>query len=164
MDEGHHLVILLDGNDDMRASATSSALTHLTLQEVLLERHGRQAPSTYRRNSSNTPIDGIWMSPGLSILRGGYLSFDQLFLGTDHRGIWVDVSFVTAFGHTMPPIVKPKARRLTCQDPRLVENFTRHLNKLFLKHNLLEKYPMPTEHQMGIQHFKHTSPFLHERG
>jgi hypothetical protein len=31
MDDGHHLVILLDGNDDMRASATSSALTHLTL-------------------------------------------------------------------------------------------------------------------------------------
>ncbi len=97
------------------------------------------------------------MSQGLNILRGGYLSFDQLFLGTDHRGIWVDVSFVTAFGHTMPPIVKPKARRLQCQDPRLVENFTRRLNKLFLKHNLLEKfkalhekttYPMPMEHQL----------------
>jgi hypothetical protein len=153
-----HIIVLLDGNNDMRDSATTSTLRQLTLREVLLERHGLQAPSTYKRNTSSTPIDGIWMSPGLDILCGGYLPFDQLFPGTAHRGIWADVTFVSAFGHTMPPIIKPKARRLQCRDPRIVENFNRTLKALMLKHdlpaqfnNLMQKVTYPANQELILE-------------
>jgi hypothetical protein len=96
------------------------------------------APSTYKRNSSQTPIDGIWISPGLDITSGGYLPFDQLFQDMDHSGLWVDVAFTSAFGYKIPPIIKPKARRLNCRDPRLITNFNNHLRALIQKHNLLK--------------------------
>jgi hypothetical protein len=96
------------------------------------------------------------MPPGLKITKGGYFPFDHLFLDTDHRGLWIDISFVSAFGHSKPLIAKPKARRLHCRDPRLVENFNKKLKALLMKHNLPERfktllkeisYPISPEHQ-----------------
>jgi hypothetical protein len=105
---GHHIIVLLDANDDMRNSNSSMTLSQLTLRETIMDRHGCTAPSTYKQNMSQTPIDGIWISPGLNIISGGYLPFDQIFQDTDHRCLWMDVSFISAFGYKMPPIVKPK--------------------------------------------------------
>jgi hypothetical protein len=110
LNAGYHLIVLLDANDDMRNSNTSMTLSHLTLREAIMDHHGSLAPSTYKQNSSHTPIDGIWISPGLDITGGGYLPFDQLFSDTDHRGLWIDISFISAFGCKIPPIIKPKAR------------------------------------------------------
>jgi hypothetical protein len=138
MNNGHHIIVLLDANDDMRNSNSSTTLSQITLREAIMDRHGCTAPSTYKQNTSQTPIDGIWISPGLNIISGGYLPFDQLFQDTDQRCLWMDVSFFSAFGYKMPPIVKPKARRLNCRDPRLIDNFNQHLRKLIQKHNLLE--------------------------
>jgi hypothetical protein len=140
LQEGYHLIILLDANDDMRNSSTLQAFTRLTLREAILDRHGTNAPATYRRNNMKTPIDGCWISPGLEIIRGGYLSFDQLFQDTDHRGIWIDVSFTSAFGYKLPPTPKLKARKLNCRDPRIMENFIKRMNTLILQHNLLERF------------------------
>jgi hypothetical protein len=103
-----------------------------------------------------TPIDGIWATPGIDILAGGYFNYDEVFLNTDHRCLWIDVSFITTFGHNMPALPSPKAKRLHCKDPRLIHN----LNHLFLrditKYNLLERahniekelsYPMSSQLQ-----------------
>jgi hypothetical protein len=98
----------------MRESPLATALKNSSLTEVLLHRHGISGPSTFRRNQTRTPIDGIWASPGISILAGGYLHYDHLLTGADHCTLWIDVSFVNAFGHVMPAIAKPKVRRLHC--------------------------------------------------
>jgi len=96
-------------------------------------------PSTFIRNTNRTPIDGIWATPGIDIISGGYFAYDEVFPGTEHRCIWIDLSFATALGHNMPPIVRPQMRRLHCRDPRLVENFNSKLHKLYLKHNMLPR-------------------------
>jgi hypothetical protein len=36
---------------------------------------------------------------------GGYLPRGAAILTTNHRGLWVDVSQVVDFGHSMPPVV-----------------------------------------------------------
>jgi hypothetical protein len=138
MENGTHILLLLDGNEDMRGSAISRCFSNLHLHEALFTRHGTNAPSTYKRNSRDIPIDGIWASPGLTINIGGYFPFDKVFLGTDHRCLWADLSFSSAFGYTMPPTVKPSARHLNCQDPRLVNNFNCCLYAFYVKHQLLE--------------------------
>ncbi len=104
-----------------------------------MERHGKRAVITYRRNTKNVPIDGIWISPSLEIRASGYFAFDEIFQGTDHHTVWVDLAYTMAFGHNMAPIVKPQARRLQCKDPRLVANFIRKYEEFIKKHKLLDR-------------------------
>ena len=125
MDTGDHIILLIDGNTNMKQSDLKSALEECSLQEAIMKRHGLNGPSTFRRNTTNNPIDGIWTSPNIDISTGGYFAYDSVFLNTDHRCLWIDITFVTAFGHNMPIIHKPKARRLHCKDPRIVNNFVR---------------------------------------
>ena len=95
--------------------------------------------NTYRRNTKNVPIDGIWISPNLEIKAGGYFAFDEVFQGTDHRTLWVDITYNMAFGHNMAPLVKPQARRLQCKDPRLVDNYIRKYEEIIIKNNLISR-------------------------
>ncbi len=123
----------------MKQSDLKNAFNSLTMKEVILDKHGLQGPSTFRRNNTKTPIDGIWATPNISILAGGYFDYDEVILNTDHRCLWIDVSYITAFGHTMLTIIKPAARRLHCKDPRLVDNYVQTYKKFILKNNLLGK-------------------------
>jgi hypothetical protein len=73
---GHLIILMLDGNEDMRHGNLANSLTSLQLKEAILDKHGRHAPSTYRRNTKNVPIDGIWLSISLNITAGGYFAMD----------------------------------------------------------------------------------------
>jgi hypothetical protein len=137
--EGDNTIVMLDGNQDMRKGELYEAFTSCNLHEAIIQRHGTNKPSTYIRNSSNTPIDGIWCNPGLSIKSGGYCEFDQVFNNTNHRTIWIEVTYLHAFGHNMPPIIRPQARRLQCKDPRCVDNYIKILEKYIDQHGLLTK-------------------------
>jgi len=66
--KGEHTIIMLDGNFDMRQSMMASSFHSANLREAILHRHGANGPSTFHRNTTNTPIDGIWVSSGISIL------------------------------------------------------------------------------------------------
>jgi hypothetical protein len=109
---------MLDGNEDMRKGSLSLTFKNIHLREVILERHGQQAPSTYKRNTKDIPIDGIWATAGVQIQSGGYIDFDAVIPNTDHRTIWIDITYMTAFAHKeQHPIIRPTARRLNNQIP-----------------------------------------------
>jgi hypothetical protein len=93
----------------------------------------------------------------LEILRGGYLLFTALALRTNHRTLWIELSFMAAFSHNMPEIVRPKMRRLQCKDPRSVDNYIRKYKEIILKQDLLQRakeleklatYPLDTQTQV----------------
>lgn len=105
-----NIVLMLDGNSNMRKSDLQSALESCTLTEAISAKHGLQGPETFRRNNTKTPIDGIWISPNISIQACGYFDYDAVFANTDHRCLWVDISYVNAFGHTMLVISRPSSR------------------------------------------------------
>jgi hypothetical protein len=123
----------------MKASDLASSLTKCHMREVLLEKHGLNGPSTHRRNNNKIPIDGIWASPGIEIVAGGYFGYDQVFDGTDHRCLWVDITYISAFGHNMPAIIRPPTRRLHCKDPRVVANFNYRLKEFYHKNNFFTR-------------------------
>jgi len=123
MESGDQLILMLDGNCNMRDSDLQKMLMELTLHEIIINKHGNLGPATSKRNFSSIPIDGIWTTPGIIMEAGGYFKFDEVFINTDHRCLWIDIHFVNAFGHNMPPLFRPKAKRLHCRDPRLVNNF-----------------------------------------
>ena len=154
--QGIQVIVMLDGNSDMRSGFLSSAFKSASLQEAILRRHGESGPSTFRRNQSNTPIDGIWVSSGMAIKQCGYLDFDDVVIGADHRCLWLDITFAVAFGSNFAPIVRPKARRLHCRDPRIVNNYLKIYEKEASRVNLLQKvdsllsrleYPLPIDLQ-----------------
>jgi exonuclease III len=129
LDLGDHLILMLNGNSNMKNSDLSKSLSQLSLSEAILGRHGNDGLATHKRSSTGTPIDGIWFSPGLEIQKGGYLEYDAM-LQSDHQCLWVDLSFQNAFGHNMAPIHKNQARRLHFRDPRLVQNYTHLYHQL----------------------------------
>lgn len=108
-EEGDHIILLIFGNSNMIRRNMQEKLTNFHLHEVLLQNHGFYGPSTYRRNNQRTPIDGIWTSPNITILAGGYFTYDEVFINTDHRCLWVDITYIQSFGHKRPNIVKPAA-------------------------------------------------------
>jgi hypothetical protein len=67
---GELVIIMLDGNSDMRNSPLATMLSNLNLREVILQRHGRGV-STFRHNNSAIPIDGIWALAGISVIERG---------------------------------------------------------------------------------------------
>jgi len=61
--------------------------------------------------------------------KGGYLEFDN-GLGSDHRGIWLDLPAVNLFGEPNINFTPAKARRLPCKDPRIITKYTKTLETL----------------------------------
>ncbi len=146
---GSHLIVMLDGNEDMRSGHLSKALKSLNLREAILQKHGNAAPSTYRRSTKEVPIDGIWISQSLDIIKGGYLDFDEVIFGTDHRTIWIDISFSRAFGHKeTSPIVRPSAQRLNNRNPKVRNTFNALCKEYARKSFLTER---TTQLELSIQ-------------
>jgi len=149
METGDHIILMLDANSSMKDSDLSRTLSNIYLKEAILDRHGMQGPATHKRNSTSTPIDGIWVSSGLDILKGGYFAYDEV-VPSDHRCLWIDVSFVTAFGHNMPPLCKRQPRRINCKDPHLVQNYI----------NLYHKFAKPIDLFKRVQEFEKRAPYM----
>jgi hypothetical protein len=82
---------------------------------------------------ASEPIDGIFVSPSIEILLGGYFEFG-FCPHTDHRGLWLDIHYNVAFGHVMPPIVMAQARHLKMNDPRIIKQYTDSWSQFILDH------------------------------
>jgi hypothetical protein len=74
----------MDANEDIRIY--QQAFQAIGLHEALLHRHGQTAPATF--NGGSDPIDGIFVSPSIDILLGGYFEFG-FCPHTDHWGLWI---------------------------------------------------------------------------
>jgi hypothetical protein len=144
-----HVILLIDGNANMKNSDLCTQLHQLSLREVILEKHGLQGPATHKRNATSSPINGVWMSPGLKIEKGGYFASDEV-IPSDHRCLWADITFMSAFGHNMAPISKRKPKRLNCRDPRLVDNFI----------HLYHQFASPLKLFNQVQEFEQKAPFM----
>ncbi len=107
--------------------------------KAILKKHGLNKPANFRRNTMNTPIDGLWISPNIEIKACGYFDYDSVFLNTDHWCLWADISFIHAFGHSMPAIIKPATRRLHFKDPRIIANYVKVYSAFISKSHLIPK-------------------------
>jgi len=74
----------------------------------------------------------------LQMLEGGYFNYDEVFPNTDHRCLWLDLSFVNAFGHNMPSIVRTLMWCLHCKDPQIMNIYCSHLRGFVVHHKLRE--------------------------
>lgn len=144
-DQGDHIVLLIDANSNMKLSDISSKFQELSLQEAILTKHGMSGPST----SGEILLILLLMvfgSPGLQVQACGYTGYDTIFPNMDHRCLWVDLLCKQAFGHKMPAIVRPPARRLQTKDPRSVKNFIFHYKNLMQDNDIPKKVQLLEDH------------------
>eukprot|EP00978_Attheya_sp_CCMP212_P042827 scaffold268238_cov35-Attheya_sp.AAC.1 len=114
-DMGDQIIFMGDLNDDVRSSKIVNFFEALSMREIITGKHNsQQAPNTYNRGSK--PIDGIWATFHLKPHRCGYTAFNH-GCGGDHRISWAEFGYENAYGHDMPVIERPIARRLRLHDP-----------------------------------------------
>ena len=134
-DQGKRVVIGMDANTDVTgAELTRWAADHM-LFEVIADRHS-PLPATFDRGSK--AIDGIFASSAFAAPRSGMLGFGE-GIPSQHRAVWIDLTFEALTGHPEPLIVRPTARRLRLNDPRVVNRYTKSVKKHFHRHNLFSR-------------------------
>jgi hypothetical protein len=126
----------MDANDPIVSSLLTTQIQSLGLREIFLASHEGRPPPTYNRGTE--AIDSIFVSPALVGCPCGYLAFGEA-IPSDHRALWVDIPFQLAFGHHLPSVVFPHARRLKCQDPRIVQRYLELLEEFVRRHHLPDR-------------------------
>ena len=127
-EQGDLIIIGIDLNDPVQRHDHTQFLGELHMKETMLTIHsGSSPPATNIRNESNCPIDGIWCSLGLTVLRGGYSKFKE-GIPSDHRILWVEFQLTELFGST-DIIVLKKVIQLKTNDPRDVKKYISRSNK-----------------------------------
>jgi hypothetical protein len=133
LDDGEQVVFMLDANENLRTGPISQTLHQMGLMNAILNHHNitDDVPTHHRGTYS---IDGIFHSRTLRPEKSGMAPFGTF--PSDHRLLWVDFTYENAFGFHMPTLVYPQARRLKCNDPRVVRKFQDHYKMLLLRHNI----------------------------
>ena len=134
--DGDQLLVAMDANEPelwRPGNLLHSAFSPLGFGDLHLDRHDRGlAPPTHNRGSR--PIDCMI---GTSTLHGspsGYLPFGSA--PGDHRPLWLDISNAQVFGSPGQATPSFSARKLQCQDPRVVQKYCRSLQSFYHQHNV----------------------------
>lgn len=67
------------------------------VEAVTKFRKGRPQVSTCVKNKQATPIDGLWVTPSLTIERAGYCGIEEK-ISSDHMALWIDCSITELLG------------------------------------------------------------------
>jgi hypothetical protein len=107
---GNQIIIALDANDDLQDGSVKRMMARQGLREALLTRH-RNSPTvpTFHMNFDGKPIDGIFVTKGITLQAGGYYAFHEE-VQSPHRALWIDISFENAFGCKIQPSTPAEAR------------------------------------------------------
>ena len=108
--EGCEVIVGIDVNEDVSRLSVGSFRHHMQevgLHEAILASHHGPYPATQNRNLTATPIDGIFVSAGVSVKASGYLEFHQYFQ-SDHRGLWIDIDLHSTLG-AFPLLLRPSS-------------------------------------------------------
>ena len=117
---GDQIIIAGDLNNDVKRSVKQ--FEEVGLREIISSKH-KNPPPTYNRNKQfSHPIDGIWATSGLDVIKCGYAPFED-GIPSDHRRIWIDIDYKTTLGCSYQKIRQRPIRRLKCSDPRLVTKY-----------------------------------------
>ena len=123
-----------DWNEDVRGETMIDFKERTGLVDVMLQQFVQEnnAPATYNRGKD--PIDTILTTRGVDIVGAGYLAFGEG--AGDHRPLYIDVELSSVLGSELPPPTTYIARRLKCEDPRVVRAYNRAFKRFLINKGL----------------------------
>ena len=91
----------MGAKNDVRDGQVTNAICEVGMFEaVVRNRKDKNVPVTCATNTQRTPIDSIWTSPGLAVLRCGFLPFHDVHgFHSDNRLVWADICNKDLLGH-----------------------------------------------------------------
>jgi len=142
--EGDIVIILADINEDIRTEPIRSTFQQMGLVEAVTGQHGQIGPNTYNRGTN--PIDGIFIPNALlPHVSSGYLTFGE-GIPSDHRALWIDIPLEALGWFTIPESIPLKARRLKCNDPRVIKTYNDTLLHQLEVQHLTQRLERLTSH------------------
>ncbi len=127
---GEQIILGMDLNEDSRCPEVQAWRTRWHLCEPLSLLHRIPDVATCRSNLTQTPIDAIWATPGLTVVKGGMTGFGELDLGSaDHRCLWIDIDVQALYGMLPPPPAKRPNNSIPLNDPRVVRKYNNFVYK-----------------------------------
>jgi hypothetical protein len=126
LESGEQVILGIDVKEDIRFGKFNAKMKNLGLTEICTHKHGNETPPTYARGS--LLIDAIYVSSSILESECGYLP-----VTCDHRVLWIDVPVQKILGKGLPTTPLRKPQRLSLQDPRVVQKYTKVLTE-FLQH------------------------------
>ena len=120
---GDVIILGIDMNEDVRTGKLARRLKELDLKELILTtRPFASPPANFHRNTSRTPIDGIFGSETVEVFRAGYMPFDSkppAAPSDGHRFLWAEVCNQSILGKNIPRSTKAiQSKGLKANDPR----------------------------------------------
>ncbi len=118
--KGDLVLLMADMDEDVRTPLIKNTFRMVGLVEGLTTQHPRPPPT---HNRGSNPIDGIFIPISLiDQCQTGYLEFGKA-IPSNHRALWIDMAAHNVCSMEPEPIECPKARRLQCRDPRIIERY-----------------------------------------
>jgi hypothetical protein len=107
---GYEIVMGLDANEDVCNGEVAAMFARVNMQNAILSHHPlRSSPATYHCNEQREPIDAIFCTHKLKVVRAGYGSFGDDFQAT-HRFLWVDFTHKSVYGELPTKLYYANAR------------------------------------------------------
>ena len=144
--QGDNIVLLIDANEDLsRMGQLQTKLCYECnlvdpIRKIYSTSNSTLPPTSL---TGSVPIDGIFVSPQIEhITRGGWLKIENSI--GDHRTLYMDIPIDILLGEDPFHIHRSTARRLICDQPKIVSKYNKLLNqqlekqKTFYNFNKLE--------------------------
>ena len=133
---GDQIIVSADFNEEIRDPVIENLFEKHNMHHMVFCKHdpANAPPTCSKTHATKRNVDGVWGTANLVPLRCGFLEAGD-FPG-DHVAIWFDIAYTDAFGHNLPKVHTPMARRLRLQDSkatkRYMDEYRRRINKLNL--------------------------------
>ena len=141
-EKGENVVLLIDTNENLARMGQLQTQLLYECQLVDPIRSTYQQKNTILPPTSLTgsnPIDSIFVSPQLrNIIRGGWIQVEKSI--GDHRALFIDIPIETILGEDPFIIHRNTARRLICDQPKIVDRYNKLLNRQLCKQHTFRQF------------------------
>ena len=140
--KGENIVLLMDSNENLARMGQLQSQLIYECQLVDPIRSTYQKKDTILPSTSLTdsnPIDAIFVSPQLrDITRGGWIQVEKSI--GDHRALFIDIPIKTLLGEDPFTIHRNTARRLVCEQPKVVNKYNELLKSQLHQQHTFKKF------------------------
>ena len=140
-DNKDRIILMIDANDDLDGhNRFTTMMEDLDMREVVRAKHpDLPRIPTFKRGdrTGSNQIDGVFATSDIRIDTGTWLAFHK-FIG-DHRTAVIDIPWKVLLGEDMLKIVRPQARRLSCNIPKAKNRYEQKFLEQAKDHKILPK-------------------------
>ena len=141
-ESGENIVLMVDANENLEVMGPLQTMLKYECQLIdpIRQRYAKKnQPLPATSLTGSKPIDSIFVSTSFqNIIRGGWIRVEDSI--GDHRAIFIDLPTQVLLGENPFHIHRSTARRLVCDQPKVVQKYNELLNRQLENQHTFAKY------------------------